>query len=165
MFWSPVPTALPRVQSLPRIPFLPSPPAIGLLQATDLSDCPWTYLFPWATLRRALQRGQSPVTSLMTSQSAYLQEPCVRQVAVFPVVKKDHIQCVHIVLLLQLGDEVMGCPDEDGDLEQCSVSAMPTEICRTPDPQLCRHLLRVLGKSLHCVVSPGAAQGVACSVG
>lgn len=48
---------------------------------------------------------------------------CVWQVAFFPVVKKDHVKCVHIVFRLQLRDEVLGCPKEDGDLEQCSVSA------------------------------------------
>lgn len=74
---------------------------------------------------------------------------CVWQVAILPVVKKDHVKCVHIILRLQLRDEVLGCPKEDGDLEECSVSAVPAGICR----------------SLPGVVSPGAALGVAGSVG
>lgn len=92
---------------------------------------------------------------------------CVWQVAFFPVVKKDHVKCVHIVLRLQLRDEVLGCPKEDGDLEQCSVSAVPQGYAGACLDPMCIYInfFGALKRSLHGVVSPGAALGVAGSVG
>lgn len=114
---------------------------------TVWEDCPWAHLCPReATPSRPLQGGQGLVTpqhrshSAKQGSSAHLQEMCVWQVAFFPVVKKDHVKCVHIVLRLQLRDEVLGCSKEDGDLEQCSVSAVPTGICRSlPGPHVYIH--------------------------